>query len=97
MSIAIATGLAATTSISVMSVPISGSHAGPVIWQGTMLLLFLPLLVALNLAWNRIPLFEDTPKRKQRARYWRRIMYGLVGLYFLIGAALMVLLVILGI
>jgi hypothetical protein len=97
MSIAIATGLATAVSISAMSAPISGSHAGPVIWQGTMLLLFLPLLVALNLAWNRIPLFEDTPKRKQQARYWRRFMYALVGLYIVIGAALMILLMILGI
>ena len=97
MSIAIATGLATAVSISTMSTPISGSHAGPVIWQGTMLLLFLPLLVALNLAWNRIPLFEDTPANKRQGRYWRRIMYALVGLYIVIGAALMILLMILGI
>ena len=97
MSLAIATGLATAVSISAMSTPIHGSHAGPVIWQGTMLLLFLPLLIALNLAWNRIPLFEHTLQQKRQARYWRRVMYALVTLYIVIGAALMILLVILGI
>lgn len=96
MSIAIATGLVTAVAVTNMA-SVETSHAGPVIWQGIMLALFLPFLAALYFSWEQVPIFEDTPELKRKARRWRRVMWTLGLLYVGIAAATMVVLIKLGI
>jgi hypothetical protein len=96
MSIAIATGMVAAVAVANMG-STETSHAGPVIWQGIVLVMFLPFLAALYLSWQQVPLFEDTPELKQKARWWRRVMVGLVIAYVVLAAILMVVIMKLGI
>ena len=76
---------------------IVGSHAGPVIWQGIMLILFLPFMLLFYWAWNKVPLTEWNRETRFLARKWRRVMW-MVGLSYLgIGAVLVWLIVNFGI
>lgn len=66
----------------------SSGHVGPALWQGSMMILMLPTLIAFFWAWAKEPILPANDRERALKKKWVRIRNGVAITYVLIGVAL---------